>query len=516
MVTCMQMTNLKKELIYNGTQEWTGIMVQDNGYASLKNCTIAGMLSGIYVSEGSKLYINKSEIKNCYEGISTFYATNKGTVVNITDTNFKFDEEVWAKSYPAVHIVGETTYTHKGGTIDNFATGIILTIANKENTIKDIKIKDGDCGIYISDSTVNISNATLDNNIIGLEAYGYQSNAYLEKSYVWNSDEYGLKMGKQAAVYTYNNAFYGNKTDIKNNFLKETFLSLAMSLIPFGIGDGVDLMSSIYGRDIFTDQALSSFERGLGFLCMGEVKKLDSIIDTSKLAAKLPKGLKYIDQASSLATKYGDDFIAVLNKYDSKKANQVLELYQKYGDSFIEILLKYSDDGVDLLVKNHGREAIDLIGKLGDDGIKAIKYNDNLFSKYSKLDNIEDFAVETESLSKKFGLKSITSNNYLTAMKKSFGWEATKKLGDSVQAHHLFPEKYFGKGKQFENLLKNNGINYCDPRLISWYDKTTHLSNINKYNDDIFQAARRADDDIKKLIDEVREVARKYGFEPKF
>ena len=322
-------------------------------------------------------------------------------------------------------------------------------------------------------------------------------------------------MSKQAVVYTYNNAFYGNGVDIKNEFLKETLLSLATSLIPY-IGDGTDLFSSIYGRDIFTDESLSAFERGLGFLCLGELRRVDDVIDAAKIAKKLPNGVKYLDVAASLTTRYGDELVTLLSKCDSKTVDLVLEMSQKHGDSFVKIFLKYSDEGVELLTSKHGREAIDVITRLGDDGVKALKFNDELLSKYSKLDDIEKFAAETASLAKELNCKGFTTSNYLKVMKKSFGWKTSKKLGDTLQAHHIFPSKFFGENGEYADLLKNAGINYCDPRLISWYDKSTHLSNVAKYNSDILQVITDADNDIVKLIDGIREVARKYGFEPKF
>jgi len=114
--------------------------------------------------------------------------------------------------------------------------------------------------------------------------------------------------------------------------------------------------------------------------------------------------------------------------------------------------LKYSGEGVELLASKHGREAIDVIAKLGEDGIKGLKFNDELLSKYSKLDDIEKFAAETSTLAKE----------------------------------------------------------------LVWYDKSTHLSNALKYNDDIYEVIERYKDNLPELIKGIREVARRYGFEPKF
>lgn len=150
--------------------------------------------------------------------------------------------------------------------------------------------------------------------------------------------------------------------------------------------------------------------------------------------------------------------------------------------------------------------------------IKGLKFNDELLSKYSKLDDIEKFAAETSMLAKELKCRNgkFTYGNYLDVMKKSFGWTRNKQFGESLQAHHIFPSAYFGEGKLYESLLTDVGISYCDPRLISWYDTATHSANIHKYNADILEAIEKASGDVTKLIDNVREVARKYGFEPKF
>lgn len=344
---------------------------------------------------------------------------------------------------------------------------------------------------------------------------------------MWNSD-FGMCMSQKAAVYTYNDVFYNNKTDIKNTYLKEIMTSLSVSLTPV-FGDAYDLLCSLYGRDIFTDDSLSKFEKGLGFICLGKIAKLDNITDASKLAKYLPKGIKHVDTAVTFASKYGDEFISVLNKFDGNKADEVLKLCDKFGDSFVTILLKYSDEGVDLLVSKHGREAIDLIGKLGKEGIEGLKYNDELLGTLTKLDDLENlsdaekiaklekFSKESETLAETLKCKTgFTEGNYLAAMKKSFGFSSSKKLGDAVQAHHLFPVEFFGKGKPYEKLLTEVGIDFCDPRLIVWWDKSTHAKNIVNYSKDITAAISKSGNDVTKLINNVREVAKKYGFEVKF
>ena len=542
-----------KAIEYEGSSDWVGICLRDKGKAQLNNFNIQGMVLGVSVGEGSELTFSDSKIDRCYQGVSTFYGENDGTVVKISNTDFNFNEDYWTKSYPAISIYGNMQFSYNGGNINNFETGVLLNYNQEESVInnvninkagtaidideastkiENVKLEDNYCGIFATKlwalnneniMNIDIKNCIITDNEKGIHAERFKTKINLTDTIISNSGTYGIQVQKEATVLVGENVdFENNATDVTSNVLSDILQSLAIDLIPY-VGDAKGILEAFRGRDLISDSQLSSIEKGLDFLCLAEVKsvkktlgKLDELIALRKLKniTKLADA-KFIETAKFLLTNYGDEVFPHIEKY----LDDFVEVFIKHGDKAVQLAVKYGDDAAGYISK-YSKEAIDLIDKLGPDAIEAYKNVEKVLAKYSKLDDIGKFINESNTLAIELGRtgkKTFTSSNYADALKALYSGIA-KKLSD-FNAHHIFPQALFGPNKRYERYLRyqNRLININDSRLLVWWEAAEHGQKAYEYSQKWIKFfAENSNATIDEVIEFARTLAKEYGFNVKF
>ena len=77
----------------------------------------------------------------------------------------------------------------------------------------------------------------------------------------------------------------GNDKDLYTGAWKDIRNSLIVDFMPYA-GDGKGLIEAVRGKDLINDDELSILERGLGLICLSEIK---SVSKAFKLVGKLKK-----------------------------------------------------------------------------------------------------------------------------------------------------------------------------------------------------------------------------------
>ena len=376
-------------------------MIRDGGVARLNSFTIKGMELAIGVfSDGSILDISNSKIESCFSGIDA----SGRSIIQVTNTDFIFHEDNWTKLYPAISTFGDVIYSHNGGSIDNYETGINLLYNNNLSEIEDISIKNAGTAINLDESNaninnlniidnyygiyalqdsimnesinINITNSNISNNEIGVKAERFQTKVAVSDTTISNNTKYGVQVQKQATVLIGENVdFSNNSNDVYSNVLSDIVSSLFVDILPY-LGDGKGIMEDFRGRNLINDQELSKIDKGLAFLCLSEIKsvkkslgKISDLIELRKLRkiAKLTDE-KFISTAKFLLSNYGDEAYQYIEKYLDDFAKAFID----NGDIVIRLSQKYGDDAAALISK-HGEEAVYLIDKYGEEAVKGLK-----------------------------------------------------------------------------------------------------------------------------------------------
>jgi hypothetical protein len=90
------------------------------------------------------------------------------------------------------------------------------------------------------------------------------------------------------------------------------------------------------------------------------------------------------------------------------------------------------------------------------------------------------------------------------------------RISAAFEAHHALLQALFGDGKPYEYILKDEGININDPRLMTWWDEAGHGINASENNTVIQKYIDDVSDNADDVINKVREMMSEYGFEVRF
>jgi hypothetical protein len=100
-------------------------------------------------------------------------------------------------------------------------------------------------------------------------------------------------------------------------------------------------------------------------------------------------------------------------------------------------------------------------------------------------------------------LKKFTEYNY----RKNLKAYSPQKDYSQVHAHHVFPQA-------FKEYFIDKGINIHDPKLMTWWEESTHLPNAKSYNDAWLDFIRKNPNASKdQILEKGKQLMKNYGKE---
>jgi hypothetical protein len=200
-----------------------------------------------------------------------------------------------------------------------------------------------------------------------------------------------------------------------------------------------------------------------------------------------------------------------LNKYAYARNNPYK--YKDASGNYVETAIDLAFIGYDINQLNNDPRSITNWLALGGDVVGAalpfatgIGEGVRIASKLGKIDEVADALKATRELTKSEDLaKPFTKNNFRENVLRQTG-----ESGIGTEAHHNLPQ-------QFKDKFEAAGIKIHDPIFGSIVEKTQHRSTARAFNQDFkgfFKDFPRATRD--QILNQARDISRRFGFNPRF